>query len=281
MQNLLLILLLGPVGFIAFRLLAAGLHVALTLIGFLIFIAFVSIFSPGHQSTSSTTSSVKSDPPVVQATKEEAPSNPCGDVDAMLADPKRSDELCDWYHRRSQCQAEIEAGFELSRRRLSPVEQCGTNLPPPAPPEPFPETLESQATGFLRALPQAERTAWFEKMHDGIDAETASSLKFDEVRNKPDMAAFLAYTKPSGDELSALTKGRRPTSGAVTLNTISTLAPFSGIVRGVYVKDPRHECSTRLRDHSLCIERDGAVKCNVFAWNVDEREQVCVDYLIR
>ena len=277
MHTLLLILILGPVGWLAFRLMLAAAHAAISLIGILIFVAALMVFGINNQSTSS----VKSDPPIVRTSKADLPVNPCADIDAMLADPKRSDQMCEWYHRRSQCQAEIEAGFELSKRRLSPVEQCGTNLPPPPPPEPLPETLDSQATGFMRALPDVERTEWFEKMHDGIDPEIASNLKFDEVRNKPNMAAFLAFAKPSGDELQTLTTGKRPTSGAVTLNTVPTLAPFSGIVRGVYAKDPRHECSTRLRDHSLCIQRDEAVKCNVFEWSVGEREQVCVDYLIR
>jgi hypothetical protein len=277
MHILLLILILGPVALIALRLMLAAAHVAISLIGFLIFIAVVMAFGGTNYSTPTS----KSDAPIVRATKEGAPVNRCADIEAMLTDPMRSDDLCQRYHQQGQCQAEIEAGFDLSRRRLLPVEQCGTNLPPPPPPEPQPETLDSQATGFLRSLPETERTEWFVKMHDGIDPEIASNLKFDEVRNKPNMAAFLAFAKPSGDELQTLTTGKRPTSGAVTLNTVPTIAPFSGIVRGVYAKDPRHECSTRLRDHSLCIQRDGAVKCNVFAWKVDGREQVCVDYLIR
>jgi len=52
-------------------------------------------------------------------------------------------------------------------------------------------------------------------------------------------------------------------------------------VRGVYERTTRRECSVRVRDHSLCIERDGSIRCNVYAKDVAEDEQVCVDYLIR
>ncbi len=277
MLQLLLFLALGPVAYVAFRLYIAAAKVIFNFVLLLIFMIALVILSISNKSAPSNTWS----PPIPTVTTEQTQVTPCDEVEQLLTEPIWPGELCDRYYKGPQCKTEIEAVFERAGLQLSPAAMCGTVLPPPAPSAPLPESFDSLATKFLQSVPKADRNLQFEKLHDFISPSTKSSLILDDVRFTCELAAYLSFVKPTGDALMGLNSATRTTDSSVVLNQVPMLAPFVGIVRGVYEKNSRRECTARLRDHSLCIERDDNVKCNVYEWKIAENEQVCVDYLIR
>jgi len=209
---------------------------------------------------------------------EEKSGDECVDVGMFMNDAVGLGELCDRYHKGQQCIDRIESAFKSAGRQLRPLNLCGLQVAPPAA-VPLPEPLENASIRFLQTVSEADRAQRFAALHDKA-AGGQETLTLAEVRSTPDLEAFMAFAKPTSVALQALTPGHR-TMGSVELQGVPLLAPFIGIVRGVYVQDARRECSIRLRDHSLCIERDGVVKCNIFDQSQAPDEHVCVDYLIR
>ena len=203
----------------------------------------------------------------------------CSDVDQMLTGSAGIGELCDRYYKGEQCRTEIEVGFTRFRLQLSPANLCGSPQPSLLPEPPLPKSLNQQAIDFRASMQDEEFNQWVEKLYALSPTETELSLA--KVRSTKLLAAFAAFVKPSGDALKAINSGDTKKSGSVGLTTVPLIAPFSGIVRGVYEKNERQECTVRLRDHSLCIQRNDAVTCNVFDWTQGPQEQICVDYLIR
>ena len=285
-MQLLLFLALGPMVYIVFRIYLAAAKVIfnfLVLMVFAVILIGISIFDKPKPSSSWT-------PQTYIAAPEQTQAAPCADVEQLLASGFGPGELCDRYYKSQQCQSEIEAAFVQAKLQLSPLAVCGAALPPPAPATPLPESFNSKATTFLDKTPLTSRAALFENLHES-ELPAKSSLALDEVRNTSKLPAFLAFAKPSGDALAIekLAGGalaghklaRKATGGSVVLEDVPMFTPFAGIVRGIYQRTPLQECTVRVRDHSLCIEHDGQIKCNVFAQVTEDTEQVCVDYLIR
>lgn len=202
----------------------------------------------------------------------------CDDVGLFTIDPVGLGKLCDRYYKAQQCIDRIESAFESAGRQLRPVDLCGSQVASPAI-HPFPEPLENAAIRFLESVPDSDRAQRFAALHTTA-AGGQETLTLDEVRSTPDLEVFMAFAKPSSDALQTLTSSQR-TLRFGELKGVPMFEPFIGIVRGVYVQDLRQECRTRLRDHSLCLQRDGVVKCNIFDQSQASGEQVCVDYLIR
>jgi hypothetical protein len=144
--------------------------------------------------------------------------------------------------------------------------------------EPVPNSLDEIASAFTASTTPDERSEWIRNLHNLLLSKT--SLTLQDIRRTEFLPVFVAFAKPTGDALQKLDT-LDFSSGSVTLKSVPLLTPFSGIVRGVYKRDDRNECSIRLRDHSLCIQRNDTVSCNVFNLDESAQEQVCVDYLIR
>lgn len=275
-MHLILFLMLGPVLYVVFRmyLAAAKAIFNFVMLGvFVVVLATISIFDKPKPSTDWTAQTTAPPTQQVQAT-------PCADIAQLLAESFGPGELCDRYYKSQQCQTEIEAGFEQAQLQLSPVAVCGSALPPPPPAIPLPESFESKATKFLDTVSETSRPAMFERLYES-EPPTHSSLTLDDVRNTSQLPAFLAFANPTHDALAGLNLALKASGGSVVLDGVPLFSPFTGIVRGIYQRTPLQECSVRLRDHSLCIERESRIKCNVFSGAVAETEQVCVDYLIR
>ena len=277
-MQLLLILALGPMAYIAFRIYLAAAKVIFNFVVFMVFavvLIAISIFDKPKPSSSWTAQTTAAAPGQTQAA-------PCADVEQLLAERFGPGELCDRYYKSQQCQTEIEAAFEQSQLQLTPVAICGAALPPPPPPPviPLPESFESMAAKFLDTVSITSRPAMFERLYES-GPTTNSSLALEEVRNTSKLPAFLALAKPTGDALAGLNMALKASAGSVVLDGVPLFSPFAGIVRGIYQRTPLQECSVRLRDHSLCIEHESRIKCNVFSRVVAETEQVCVDHLIR
>ena len=276
-MQLLLILALGPMAYIVFRIYLAAAKVIFNFVVFLVFavvLIALSIFDKPKPLSSWTAQTTAAAPGQTQAA-------PCADVEQLLAERFGPGELCDRYYKSQQCQTEIEAAFEQAQLQLTPVAICGAALPPPPPVIPLPESFESMTAKFLDTVSVTSRPAMFERLYES-GPTTNSSLTLDEVRNTSKLPAFLALAKPTGDALAGLNMALKAYGGSVVLDGVPLFSPFAGIVRGIYLRTPLQECTVRLRDHSLCIEHESRIKCNVFSRVVAaETEQVCVDYLIR
>ena len=275
-MHLLLFLMLGPVLYVVFRMYLAAAKVIFNFVVLavvIVVLAALSIFEKPKPSNSWTAQTTAASTQQIQTT-------PCGDVEQLLTEHFGPGELCDRYYKSQQCQAEIAAGFERAQLQLLPVINCGATLPPPAPAITLPESFDSKTSKFLDTVPETSRPALFESLYQS-DSSDKSSLTLDEVRNTFQLPAFLAFAKPTGDALTGSSMAVKTFSGSVVLDGAPLFSPFTGIVRGVYRRTPLQECSVRLRDHSLCIEREGRIKCNVLSRLIAETEQVCVDYLIR
>jgi len=268
--------MLGPVFYVVFRVYLAAAKVIFNFVVLgvvIVVLAALSIFEKPKASSSSTAQTTTVSTQQIQAT-------PCGEVEQLLTEQFGPGELCDRYYKSQQCQAEIETGFERAQLQLSPVINCGATLPPPAPAIPLPESFDSKTSKFLDKVPETSRPALFESLYQS-DSPDKRSLTLDEVRNTSQLPVFLAFAKPTGDALTGHSMSVKTFNGSVVLDGVPLFSPFTGIVRGVYQRTPLQECSVRLRDHSLCIEREGHIKCNVLDQLIAETEQVCVDYLIR
>ena len=268
--------MLGPVFYVVFRMYLAAAKVIFNfvILGVVIVVlAALSIFEKPKPSSiwAAQTTAVST---------QQIQTAPCGDVEQLLTEHFGPGELCDRYYKSQQCQAEIEAGFERAQLQLSPVAVCGSTLPPPPRAIPLPESFESKATKLLDTVSATYRSAMFERLFES-EPQTHSSLTLDDVRNTSQLPAFLAFAKPTDDALAGLNMALKATGGSVVLVGVPLFSPFTGIVRGIYQRTPLQECSVRLRDHSLCIQRESRIKCNVFTQVVAETEQICVDYLIR
>lgn len=275
-MQLLLLLALGPVAYITFRIYLAAAKVLFNVFIFLILVIVLLVVALTTKSAPSTSWAPST--PVVATEQVQVP--PCADITQLLTESFGPGELCDRYYKSQKCQSEIEAGFEQARIELSPVAVCGTAMPSPIPVAPVPESFDSKASRFLDTVPSIDRQATFERMHDSA-LPSQSSVSMDEVRNTSTLPVFLAFAKPTGDALAKLDLATAKVDGSLALEGLPMIAPFTGIVRGVYQRTPHQECTLRLRDHSLCIELDRRIKCNVFASRITDAEQVCVDYLIR
>jgi len=275
-MHLLLLLALGPMVYIVFRVYLAAAKVVFNFVGLMLIFGVLVVLSVFEKPTPSSQWAAKTP----AAPTEQIQVAPCAEVEQLLAEPFGPGDLCDRYYKSQQCKTEIEAGFERAQLQLSPVAMCGTALPLPVPVAPLPESFGNMAVKLQEAVPQTDRPALFMNLHN-YDTLDKSSLSLEEVRNTPLLPAFLAFAKPTGDALAGITKAGTSLGGAVVLEGVPMFTPFTGIVRGVYERTPRWECSVRVSDHSLCIERDGSIRCNVYAKDVAEDEQVCVDYLIR
>lgn len=276
MLQLILILALGPIAYIAFRLYWAMAKVIFNFAFFLIVIVVVVGLSLTNKPSSLTTLTQQA--PGV--TSEDIQISPCATVDQLLSEPLGLGELCDRYYKGQQCMAEIEAGFQRTGHQLVPMAMCGAVLSPPVPVTFSPESFDNKVAKFMDDVPAAERDSRFVKLH-ALESVADNSLTLDEVRNRSNLSTFLAFAKPSGDSIRRLKIDPKSFGGTAVLEGVPMFTPFTGIVRGVYQRTPVQECSLRLRDHSLCIERDGSIKCNIYRYEIAENEQVCVDYLIR
>jgi hypothetical protein len=268
--------MLGPVLYVVFRMyLAAARFIFnfVALAGFVVVLVAISIFDKPTPSNSWTADATA-------ATTQQVHVAPCADVEQLIAESFGPVELCDRYYKSQQCQVEIETGFERAELQLSPLANCGAALPSSPPAVALPESFESKANKFLDTVPNTSRPAMFERLYES-EPPTNSSLTLEEVRNTSKLTAFLAFAKPTGDALAGLSMAIKTSSGSVVLDGVPLFSPFAGIVHGVYQRTPLQECSVRLHDHSLCIELEGRIKCNVLDQLITASEQVCVDYLIR
>ena len=275
-MQLILLIALGPIAYIAFRLYWTIAKFTFNLL--FLFICVVLIFGLSFASKS-----FQSPIPSQQKAEfmtEDIQVSACADVEQLLTDPLGIGELCDRYYKGEQCKPEIEAGFERVGHQLAPMLKCGSFRPPAAPMTSMPESFNNKVVNFLETVPKSERQSQFMKLHE-VRTIATSSLTLDEVRSTDNLPAFLAFSKPTDDALSKAIAGAKALGGVVVLSGVPTFDPLTGIVRGIYERNPSHECSVRLRDHSLCIEREATIKCNVYSFPITENEQVCVDYLIR
>lgn len=203
----------------------------------------------------------------------------CSDVDQVLAGALGASELCDRYYKGEQCRREIEEVFTRFRLKLSPIDLCGGRQTSAFPELPLPKSFDQQAVEFRSSITDEEYSQWIEKLHAVNSGQSSISLV--EIRPTPLLATFVAFEKPSGDALQRIAGTEAQRLGGVVLESVPLLTPFSGIVRGVYEKNERQECTVRIRDHSLCIQRKDYVTCNVLDWTIGPHEQICVDYLVR
>ena len=275
MIQILILLAMIPLALAGLRLVFALVKGVFGFIFFGLILLLMVTFGTSNHSTH--TKSVESVP--MKAEPERASAVDCSDVDQVLTGSLGGGGLFDRYYKGEQCRTEIEVGFTRLRLQLSPANLCGSPQPSLQSEPPLPKSLNQQAIAFRSSMQDEEFNQWVEKLYALNPTETELTLA--KVRSTKLLAAFAALVKPSGDALEAIDSSYTKKSGSVGLPTVPLIAPFSGIVRGVYEKNERQECTVRLRDHSLCIQRNDAVTCNVFDWTQGPQEQICVDYLIR
>jgi hypothetical protein len=276
MLHLLILIAMVPIALGVLRLVAAVIR---GIIGLVLLVVFVCVIASSAAFTPSShpgAASIFESPPAPIQSAALAIVN-CT-VDDKL-DAGGIGEFCDRYYKGAECHVQIEDAFARRNLRLSPVEQCGNSMTPLPITPTLPESLDSIARAYGKQLPPEDFAQNVAALHELDPEQTALTLA--SVRNSPLIGAFLAFCAPSSQALEKIPAPGDQDSGSIVLDDLPGLEPFAGIVRGFYERNGQEECTTRLRDHSLCIQRKGAVSCNVFDWHPAPQEQVCIDYLIR
>jgi hypothetical protein len=274
MVQLLLLLTMIPVALWLLRLFFAVFKSLVAMIIIMSLLGLMALFGSSNHSKST---NEKLPMPAVSQDAEVISSYDCSDIERVLSEQYGALDLCDRFYKGELCRTEIEMVFNRLGVQLSPADKCGIPIRK-IDVEPVPSSLDEIASAFTASTTPVERSEWIKNLHNLLSSKT--SLTLQDIRSTEFLPVFVAFAKPTGDALQKL-DSLDLSSGSVTLKRVPLLTPFSGIVRGVYKRDEKNECSIRLRDHSLCIQRNDTVSCNVFNLEELAQEQVCVDYLIR
>lgn len=199
-------------------------------------------------------------------------------------------QLCRQYFEQVECRSEIEVALLQAGLTLDPAKQCEQLMSAPdEPTQPVPDNVPAQ-TDNTADTPESIAQAYnasvtAEQFQHATNALlTLGSEPTKVTAQEAEVAGlngiFLALALPTTKALATLAENDLDGNG-IALKGVPSLMPFMGIVRGVYQRTTTQRCAQRLRNHSLCVQVNEQVKCNIFDNRITDSEEICVDYLIK